>query len=69
MGDTLTTMDRLGFPDWPCIALSGLAIAVSHGAPFRGSKPPILATQKQRIFQRDQRSSLWATDPEAPASA
>ena len=31
MGDTLTTMDRLGFPDWTCIALSGLAIAVSHG--------------------------------------
>jgi len=32
MGDTLTTMDRLGFPDWTCIAHSGLAIAVSHGA-------------------------------------
>jgi hypothetical protein len=32
MGDTLTTMDRRGFPDWTCIALSGLAIAISHGA-------------------------------------
>jgi len=32
MGATLTTMGRLGFPDWTCVALSGLAIAVSHGA-------------------------------------